>query len=121
MVDFAALYEKTTGKPFVHRDPYEGRTVSRITGVRTRLPSGEPREVELVVELRDGHSGKVFAVVEGWVTGYESFYVEDMLNGPIPLDGWGACAGTDHRWDRLMIPFDQMQKAFKELGIKGGC
>jgi hypothetical protein len=77
-------------------------------------------EVEVIVRIEDHrseHGGVIFRIVEGGVTGWESFFVTDRNLRATCLDGWNACAGTRGRWDSLFIPPDQMRLAFDQWGM----
>ncbi len=56
---------------------------------------------------------KVFQLVGG-PTGYEGFYIEkdtllDYANPKVKC--WVACMGTNHVYDRMEIPREEMEKA----------
>ena len=85
--------------------------------------TGEKQQVELEWEVEEGLHGKVFRLVGG-PTGYESFYIDfdgkcDTRTGLMKKKGWCACMGDVGfkfpRYDKLVIPAEEMAKAFKEL------
>lgn len=73
----------------------------RMKGTRTHATTDAKRSVRCEAELRDRGNGE-FAlwIVEGGVTGFESFVVSEQVLNDI-ANGWLACAGTKDRWDRL--------------------
>lgn len=78
-------------------------------GHRTHCVTGESWDVGCQFEVVDGVHGKVLRMVEGGVTGYESFYIEERhLNPEEWKDGWTANAGTPRFWDTLHISRENM-------------
>lgn len=111
MVDFTKLIKQ----PAIGKC----RKEIEIIGIRTNCFTNEERIVKITAYLKDGHHGKVFEI-SGGPTGYESLYltpemVKDFCENGIP---WVACMGTKKSWDRLVIPNNQMIKAFDVLEIK---
>lgn len=94
-----------------------------IKGVRFTCSLGEPKVVELRVELRryDRHDPTCDVIrVYGGVTGWESFNVgEGTITdlSKMKANGWWACAGTPGRWDALYFHSLQMARMFKEFGL----
>jgi len=72
------------------------------------------KQVTVTLGLVEGKDGAVIKILEGGVTGYESFYLADYKPWP---DGWCACAGTDGRWDTLVISKDDLASAINRLTI----
>ncbi|MBI1292833.1 hypothetical protein GC173_16585 [bacterium] len=70
--------------------------------------------------LLEKDGGLVIWILEGAVTGWESFAVfEDPEKRRKNLQsmmqsGWGACAGSEE-WDSLSIPPEELAKAFRVL------
>lgn len=91
-----------------------------IKGIRTDAWSREVREVELKYEIRKSYNEKddAFFIIEGGVTGYESFIIEDDNLNRMALKGWTACMGTftgpSGRWDKLMVEADEMKKVLDD-------
>jgi len=92
-----------------------------IKGIRTDAWDGEKCEVELKYEIKISDSdseflkGKyAFHIVEGGVTGYESFIIENGDLNRMASKGWCACMGTNKVWDRLEIDASEMKKVLEE-------
>jgi len=104
-----------------------------MKGIRTDVWTKEEREVELGYEIKISDSDSEFLkgkymvhIVEGGVTGYESFIIENGNINKMAIHGWRACNGTfigDYgRWDRLEINASEMKKvleAYEEIITKG--
>ena len=79
------------------------RHYATISGKRTCCSSG--REIDepqpYIIENYSGTDRPVFRLLVG-STGWESWYVEDLLKDPCE-DWFAACCGTHGRWDRLMV------------------
>jgi len=103
-----------------------------IKGIRTDAWTKEEREVELKYEISLSESehfkGKyVFYIVEGGVTGHESFIIEEKYDlNKMALKGWCACMGTftgkSGRWDKLEVEASEMKKvleAYEKMITKG--
>lgn len=96
-----------------------------VTAVRTNCSTGVATTVEIACAIRvDAVARRIFEIVEGGPTGYESFIVDNALEvrrrkGDDSLE-WVACMGTEGRWDRLVVPHESMAKAYAELGITIG-
>lgn len=66
-------------------------------------------------------------IVEGGVTGYESFIFGEIRDGKFSYKddavkrmtkkGWCACAGTEGRWDRLDVPAESCAKLFETFNL----
>lgn len=103
--------------------PRCGQPTVRITvpGIRTTLPlappatsvPGEPRRVE-VTFLVDHNTA---SVIEGGVTGQESYRLRDLLDNRRRhfTDGLVVNAGTPGRWDQLYLPPSSMHQFYREL------
>jgi len=91
-----------------------------MKGVRTDAWTKEVCEVELGYEIRKSYNEKDDAlfIIEGGVTGYESFIIEDGTFNKMSLKGWCACMGTftgDYgRWDKLVIDASEMKKVLED-------
>lgn len=94
------------------------RKTIEISGLRTNCFSGESFTVTLLAFLTDGLHGKVFKIDNG-PTGYESFYLDENIIKIFRQEGkpWVACMGTSRSWDKLVIPNEEMIKAFDYLEI----
>ena len=89
--------------------------ITSIHGIRTKC-YGTKKETKVRIVLKTfwsppacaGHKGEWWIrIIEGGVTGYESCRVEWVLKEE--LSGvWLACAGTDNRWDTLLITKHEM-------------
>lgn len=56
-----------------------------------------------------GFDNRLWVKLSPGVTGYESASVEDLLKESYRGD-WSACAGTPGSWDRLVVPFQEMER-----------
>lgn len=99
-------------------DDYDPPVFPRVDvdAVRYNCVSGEPSSVTVTLELRPPASRPnepwVF-IVQGGVTGFESadwsLMRDDLRTGSERVAaGWCACAGTEGRWDRLVIGLDSL-------------
>lgn len=93
----------------------------RLRAYRTRLLDNaeHQREVFIEVELLVGPEGKlVLAVVEGGVTGYESYNLDSINWSRLwALDVMTVCAGTVGKWDRLEIPVTEIARFVRRRGL----
>lgn len=91
-VNFKFLTEKIQnekGKCLLPDDHYDW-----VDGYRVNCVTGERKDLKIYYRIDDGYSGKCFQILNG-VTGYESFYVQDLLRPrPETFDYWVACAMT---------------------------
>jgi len=88
-------------------------------GQRTSLASRKPemvRTVNLEWDILLSRGAFIF-VIKGGVTGYESFYI--YMYPHLFNSDWCACAGTEGRWDQLVIPRSEMARIKQELVDKG--
>jgi hypothetical protein len=87
--------------------------VNKITvrGERTSCINGFTREVDVTFEME----GETLAIVNGAVTGHESWTVDPTFVRQVIENGLCACAGTNLRWDSLWIPPADMQKVVNAL------
>lgn len=53
--------------------------------------------------------------LHGGPTGYESFRMDKKTVPQMVENGWVACMGTQNRWGKLVIPAEEMRKAFEEI------
>ncbi len=85
----------------------------QLHGIRTHCVTGAKRTVTLFLEKKYHESLKSWwwMIVDGGVTGFESFRVADTEE--LAETGWCACAGTKGRWDNLEIPAEEMRKLVK--------
>lgn len=93
-----------------------------VLATRTHCFNGSISSVEIRCSLRVLPNGQVFAIEEGGVTGYETFYIKDFMSQRTrrgePSCEWVACVGTRERWDRLVVSDGEMRKAFAAFGIE---
>lgn len=105
------------------------RTAGVIIAARTRIGTKIERGISkedpsksisvpqnviwVIYERPNAKEGRqfLFKLLEGGITGYESFYIdsyvyEDILRATRAKeeDYWVACAGTAGSWDRLVVP-----------------
>ena len=92
--------------------------VIKAKAIRTHHTTGIEKEVEITVEkiYHEYLKSWYVTIIKGGVTGYESFKLEDMNKDGV---AWSACVGTKSRWDRLVVPAEEMKKIFKELNEGG--
>ncbi|KKN80814.1 hypothetical protein LCGC14_0326200 [marine sediment metagenome] len=96
-----------------------------IQGVRFDCRTGEPRVVDIQVEVRtDSEADRAVWLAKGGVTGYESFCLDRSSPADLKarfykmkLNGWWACMGTEGRWDALYIHGLQMTKLLEDLEL----
>lgn len=83
-----------------------------VQGTRTNCSTGESKIIGCQFEVQQGTHGKVLQIVDGGVTGYESFYISGYKAPDLivfsGLGHWLACAGTKDRWDELLIDAENM-------------
>lgn len=96
---------------------------SKVTAIRTNCSTGVATTVEITCAVRvDARGRRIFEIVEGGPTGYESFHVDNALEARRRRGGdsleWVACMGTKDRWDKLVVPHESMVKAYAELGME---
>ena len=87
-----------------------------VKGIRGDAVTGARRAVRVILEVRDGQDGKVLAIVDGGITGHESFYVtgQDVAKRTVEKPyAWAACMGTKNRWDSLNIGETDMKAVMK--------
>lgn len=95
---------------------------ARWTGKTYDTSQCVTRECTIKAEVEKKPNGKyTIAVTKGCVTGYESFYVSDIVpaDGGKHLTGLSWCAGTPGRYDSLRInadEFNAMCDKLRELG-----
>jgi hypothetical protein len=77
----------------------------RLKGKRTHASTGEERFVVCTAEITADR--RALYIVEGGVTGHESFLLEPRNMDTI-AEGWCACAGTTDRWDKLEFDAENM-------------
>ena len=65
-------------------------------------------EVLLVKEYIEVLSSWWWKIIEGCVTGYESVSCDWIKR--YGAREWHACAGTKDKWDKLIIPKEEMAK-----------
>lgn len=103
-----------------------GNAQIRVTAMRgpvVRHSSGQAdlKPCEVVFELTTGQMsaerGPVFRIVDGGVTGYESFYLNDFNPSSTKDVTWVACMGTWQSWDQLVVPDESMRKMFDYFGV----
>ena len=98
-----------------YRSPNLKRVLSLHRGVKVNahrtscVEGGQTYNTSVLVKRRFSSPLNAWwiYVAEGGATGYESMRVEDVPN---MKEGWGACAGTKNRWDKLFLPAESMQK-----------
>ena len=75
-----------------------------VPATRTDCHSNKAKSVLVTFGLTDRPSGLVIHIINGGVTGYESFYLKSFKRG----SAWCACFGTENVWDRLEISKENM-------------
>ena len=94
----------------------------KVSAIRTNRTAGKETTVEIECEIRtyDDSGRRIFSIVRGGSTGYESFDVDRFFDerkqrgAAIDLT-WQACPGRTGRWDKLVVPHESMAKALREL------
>jgi len=124
MVDFKKLIANERAK----KGELPKEDIRTVRGIRTDCRTGEQSAVDVEYVIRTHEDGRHSLRVLNGPTGYESFCIEDsqLLRHITERKGWLACAGTQPiglyaGWDKLFIPYLQMQKILdhiNELGIK---
>jgi hypothetical protein len=101
MIDFKALVEKirdANGYCSLPSSKY-----ATVPGVVTDCITGKHKGIDcpwFIEEEKDGK--KVLRLLNG-PTGWESWYLEDLRRYWKDSDTFCACAGTEGRWDRLVL------------------
>jgi hypothetical protein len=99
-----------------------------VKGQRRRLGVNKPElddEVDCVITITPititpcELDGQVLKVVDGGITGYESFIITEAVVMKICEKGWWACMGTPGSWDSLYFPAEEMRRVFDAFGILG--
>lgn len=103
-LDFAKLLRKLEDKEGVCHLPYF--CFDTIDGIRIDCVTLKERPVKLHYTFEYGENGLIFRILDG-VTGYESYYVWDLLNNPCS-DWWYACCMTPNHWDGLKVNGQQV-------------
>lgn len=83
--------------------------------VTTQLPD---RELEMVID--QGTHGNTIKF-EGGPTGFESYYIEDLVRGFKQRPGFPTlciCAGTINSWPRCEVSVQRVQEFLKEHGYE---
>jgi len=93
VVDFNKLIKPHVIKPVAER--------FCVRGIRTKHNAPDIRYVRCVFEFTKKESGWTAVMVEGGVTGFESF--TDSAELDVLTRGWTACFGTRGSWDKLEI------------------
>jgi hypothetical protein len=95
-----------------------GQTI-QVKGIRTPIShyDFDPAEVvvTIVVELQENYEKEkvpCLHIVEGGVTGYESFYIKKDSIKRLEGQEWTACMGTRGRRDVLAIPWTSMKQVY---------
>ena len=70
-------------------------------------------ERELEMEIAQGQSGPVIKFIGG-PTGFESYYIKDLLEDQSKSGPFWICAGTINRWPRCSVEFSEVIKFIKE-------
>ena len=85
----------------------------KAKALRTHCVTGVKTVVDIVLEKRwyESLDGWSIWIIEGGVTGYESFMFDNMDWST----AWSACAGTRDRWDELLVSADEMKKIYEEM------
>jgi len=92
------------------------RTVE-VQGVYFDCYDGNPRVVDILLELDYNSSGDVVRVIKGGITGFEAFCVSQVDQDKLFRKGWWANAGTPGAYPSLYIHGLQMRMAFEKLEI----
>jgi hypothetical protein len=89
-----------------------------IRGTRTDCHTGESRDVECELELREtARFGWIVLLTKGAITGFEYF---SATEGARFGDGWNACVGTKDEYDSLAFTGSEMRRALAALGLRPG-
>lgn len=90
-----------------------------VDGYRINCLTGEKTEEKIHYRIDESRSGrKIFKILNG-VTGYESYYVSDLLASKSEdLSGfWAACGLTKGRWDGLYVNAKQVNAKLMNLQL----
>lgn len=119
MFDFAKLISPEERKRFrLKEEKAEARTV-QVQAVRTDAFTEQVKTVQVSVRLethRFSEGTEDYIHVLGGPTGYESMPFKS-LDRAIEAGGWLACFGTPGRYDRLLIPAEQLQILKSSEGV----
>lgn len=105
-----------------------------VQAVRRNCSTGEETSTEVTLGLY----ANVLRIIDGGITGYESFYIDDTSEkvlkklglGDLSIvqgkpsgtlrHGWVACAGSKDHWDSLFVSSSSMEKVAKHFQIWEG-
>lgn len=77
-----------------------------------RKSSPEPRELEIIKEIRNDKEVLVFI---GGPTGFESYYIEDLKkNISVKSGDFCICGGTINSWPRCIVKVEDILDFIKE-------
>ncbi|WP_169805896.1 hypothetical protein [Azohydromonas lata] len=65
--------------------------------------------------IRQDEKGIFVALVSGGQTGFENFLIRK--GDPIEAHEWCACIGRKFEYDRVVVPKEEMERAYREAGI----
>ena len=71
------------------------------------------RNIEMCLYEKDGKQMLEFV---GGPTGFESYYVEDLLTLPFAKSSFCICGGTINRWPRCEVSCTEVATFLKKLG-----
>jgi len=80
-----------------------------------RKSRDETREIEVAIIARDG---KPLLVFTGGPTGFESYYLEDILEEPLRGDDFCICGGTVNSWPRCIVNWQDVVDLIHGNGYK---
>ena len=90
-----------------------------VDGYRKSCITGQCTYAKVHYIIEPGYSGMCFTILNG-VTGFESYYVDDLLDNDYPEDGFDAqyfpaCCGTMGRWDGLYLNWQQVKGKLQQF------
>ena len=91
-----------------------------VPAKRTRVAT-DGLEEDVVVQIsvyEDHEDGYTLRIVEGGVTGYESYCLDENTVDRNMGRDWIACMGTKGRWDRLVVPWSSMKTVYEYFDVR---
>ena len=86
-----------------------------MKGILTNCVTEKVSDVEVSYEITYNENNQPVFELRGGPTGYEGFRIDEKTISQMVENGWTACMGTKNRWDKLVIPADEMRKAFENV------
>lgn len=83
--------------------------------LRTDRFSGEPYAETGELSIRKDEKGIHVYMTKGGETGFESFSIHP--NHELRVNDWYACVGRRSEYDTVLVPKEEMERAYHEAGV----